>query len=523
MRSFFKALVGLSAVGGSFASQWSGWGGNIFNNRVASPDVEVSSKSLSSLSQHCKIDHPVGVSATPVIEGTIAYYPTWGGLFLAVNYQTCQVVWQVNVTKIITDFGPIVGTEIITKPISRTSPAIDVNGGVLYFATQTHALLVALDVNSGKMLGLQQVSSHPQAIITQSPTFFDNQIFVGVSSQEESAAVSIPNYKCCSFIGSMTSWTFNRLGRTFRHVWSHDMLPYNTEWSGVAVWGSQPAIDPGRRQVFIGTGNTYTTPTQFEKCVNETAATCLPQDVLQESVIAFDIDTGRMNWINRVGALDAWTVACIKPGEPQNCPEFPGPDSDFGMAPSFVPSPNGDSRQDLLVVGQKNGILHQFNAATGEMVWATQVAPGGVGGGLSWGVAADSSRAYFTAINSANVSWNLMPSGQAIHSSGYGAADIKTGKILWETQTPVNNAAYGPPSVVNDIIIVTRSGENTPTGNTTMGGMVVLNKATGAILGDIEVAAIARGGVAAFGRYLLFGTGYNGFTGTGSLYVYRAN
>jgi outer membrane protein assembly factor BamB len=498
-------------------SEWSGWGGNIFNNRWASKDVELSSQALHQLSQQCKVDHPVGVSATPVIVDNIVYYPTWSGALVALNYKSCKVQWEVNVTKIVLDFAPITGDTKVTSPVARTSPAI--HGDVLYFGTQTHALVVAVDRHSGKFLGWQQINPHPVAIITQSPTFYDGKLFVGTSSEEETAAAVIPNYLCCSFIGNMAALTFDPHAGKFHVAWNISMLPSNANWSGVGVWGSQPAIDPGRKQVFIGTGNIYSNPPEFTICANESAS-CLPTDILQEAVIAFDIDSGKLNWVQRISPLDAWTVACIKAGNPQNCPPSAGPDADFGMAPAFVPSTNQfDPQGDLVVLGQKNGVLYSLSAENGTLLWSTQATPDGVAGGLSWGVAADHSRIYFTAINSLNVTWQLVPSNQTIQNSAYGAASLATGKLLWETQTPDNNVAFGPPSVVGDLIVVTRTGQNNANSANTKGGLIFLSQTTGQVLGDIELDANSHGGVAAYGKNLFFGTGYSGFTGTGSLYV----
>ncbi|GJN78730.1 hypothetical protein PLIIFM63780_002239 [Purpureocillium lilacinum] len=514
------ALIGLSIATVS-ASEWSGWGGNVFNNRWASKDVKVSARDVHMLSQQCRMDHPHGVSATPVVQDNIVYYPTWGGVFVALNYETCTVRWQINVTKIVTDFAPITGTEFTTSPVSRTSPAID--GDVLYFGTQSHALVVAVDRDNGNVLGIQQLNPHPQAVITQSPTFYDGRVFVGASSEEEAAAANIPDYPCCSFIGNMAALTFDRSERKFHVAWNHSMLPLGAQWSGVGVWGSQPAIDPGRRQVFIATGNTYSNPPEFDRCVNETAS-CLPTDVLQEAIIAYDINSGKANWVQRISPLDAWTVACIKAGNPQNCPPNPGLDADFGMAPTFIPSTDKHNPQgDVLVIGQKNGVLYSLSARTGQLVWSTQVTTDGVAGGLSWGVGADNSRVYFTAINSGNFTWQLLPSKKTIQNSAFGAASLATGKLLWETQTPDNNVAFGPPSVVNDLIVATRTGLNNPDTSNTKGGLLFLSQTTGEILSDIELDANSHSGVAAFDKYLFFGTGYSGFSGSGSLYVYRVN
>ena len=268
---------------------------------------------------------------------------------------------------------------------------------ILFIGTLANALLLAIDKRDGNLIDLVQINKHPLAVITQSPTVWRGTVFVGSSSEEEDAAAN-PSYVCCSFIGSMNALTLKN--ESFTLLWSQNMVPLGSNFSGVAIWGAQPAIDPARNQVFIATGNVYSTPPQYTACLNKTTNStinsqddttdpCVPQDVHQESVIAFDAATGRINWAHELSPLDAWNVACIRtPTIPSNCPPSPGPDADFGMAPSFVPAseftPFG---QDTLVVGQKNGILYAISAQTGELFWATATSPGGSEGGLMWGIA----------------------------------------------------------------------------------------------------------------------------------------
>src|SRR5579871_3721284 len=193
--------------------EWSGWGGGIFNNRWAS-DAAVSSSNIHSLTEHCRITYQFGVSATPTISGDFVYYPTWGGLFVALNYVTCDVLWQINVTDIIMGYAPLSKAQaVITSPVSRTSPQLD--GDVLFFGTQTHALCVAVDRHSGKTLGSIQINTHPLAVVTMSPTVYRGKIFLGASSAEEGAELLVPGYQCCSFVGNMVGMTFNRSSGQF--------------------------------------------------------------------------------------------------------------------------------------------------------------------------------------------------------------------------------------------------------------------------------------------------------------------
>ena len=521
------SFILLSLLSPSQSIDWSGWGGNIFNNRWASQNTVISSSNVNTITQHCRLTYPIGVSATPTISGDIVYYPTWNGLFVALNYVTCAVQWEINVTAIIHDYAPLSGLQAeATNPISRTSPVID--GNILYFGTQTHALIVALSLFSGQTLGMIQINPHPLAVVTMSPTLFNSSVFVGASSMEESAADSVSGYQCCSFAGNIARVTFNRSSSNFSVAWNVTMLPEPIGvggWSGAAVWGSQPSIDSADGQVFIATGNTYAAPQAVQECINSTTneTACLPSDVWQESVMAIDLMSGVVNWVRQLSPLDAWTVACGIPGvsarNPALCPETPGPDADFGMAPTFVPG--NSSKESVVVVGQKNGNLYSLSAGTGKLLWSTITSPDGTSGGLSWGIAADDSQVYFTAINSLNLAWQLQPSGQTINNSAYGSASLADGTLVWETPTPQNQSAYPPPSVVGDLVLVGRTGVATVAGAAagTRGGLVVMAKATGEVIADIDLDVLFRGGIAIQDNYILFGTGYVGFQGTGSFYI----
>jgi outer membrane protein assembly factor BamB len=245
----------------------------------------------------------------------------------------------------------------------------------------------------------------------------------------------------------MVALNFSRTSG-FKKLWDVPMMPDDIsgegKWSGAAVWGSQPPIDDEYfNTVFIATGNVYAVPKEIEQqCLNNTSTNstaCLPSNVWQNSVIALDATTGKSRWVQQLGPLDAWTVACgIQGGNklnPDNCPQNPSPDADFGMAPAYVsgyfssvPGPI-----DILVIGQKNGNLYTLDPDTGHIAWATFVGPGGAGGGLSWGVAVDRQNIYYTVINSDALSWKVQPSDQTISSSTWGAVNTKNGIIIWET------------------------------------------------------------------------------------------
>lgn len=496
---------------------WLGWGAGIYNNRWAASDATLSSKNIANLTKLCSVKYTGGgQSAAPLVTGGIAYYPTWTGLLVALDYQTCAEVWSANITRIIGDFRP--GSA--SRNVSRTTPVLDKDGDVLFIGTLAHALVLAIDRRSGKLIDSLQLDDNPFAVLTQSQTFYDGRLYAGVSSTESYSVAS--GRPCCSFSGSFHAVSL--VGGKLRKEWTVQTLPHtspaNANLSGAAVWGSQPSIDPIRRQVFFGSGQLYHVPPSFVDCVKRTANIsiiqqgltgrdpCLPVETYQDSILAVDLETGRINWAKQFGQLDVWNTGCGAPGfprVPEACPETPGPDADFGMAPTFVRGSSATpAGQDIIVAGQKSGMLYALYAQTGTVAWSRSAGPGGAEGGLTWGVAVDDKAVYFTNFNSARKPFPMLD-GQVITNSAWGAASLEDGHILWLTPVPNNQGSRVPPTVVNDVVLTGTRGD-TADGS---GFLTPLDKNTGKILREIEVDPVFRGGVAAVRDLILFGNGYS--------------
>ncbi|KAL8793209.1 MAG: hypothetical protein Q9195_004145 [Heterodermia aff. obscurata] len=515
---------------------WLGWGANVYNNRLAASDTIVDASNVASLDSICKEIYPIGESAPPLVIDGVAYYPTWNGLLVALQYSGCRVLWQSNVTELGLQHGPISNlTSSLNQLRSRTTPALYKN--TLFIGTLANALLLAIDRRNGTLIDTYQISTHPLAILTMSPTVWQGKVFIGSSSNEEYGAAIIPGYKCCSFIGAMNGLAFehNRL----KLLWSKPMVPIGSKFAGASVWGSQPSIDRRRNQVFVATGNVYAVPASYVACTNATAnntvtnfsnATdpCAPKDVYSETVLAFDTTTGMINWSHRLSPIDAWNAACIQglPGggvNPGNCPPNHGPDADFGMAPTFVPaSKHTPSEEDTLVIGKKNGNLYGLAASDGALFWTTATPPEGTKGGLIWGIAADSSAAYYTAANTALSPWKLR-NGTVSANGLFGAVALGDGKILWETPVPRNSSSLVQPTVVNDLVLVGSGGP--PTGASSFdipGSFIALDKFNGNIVTEVILDGYFQAGIAAVHDYVMFGTGYSAtLTSNGSFNVWR--
>ncbi|KAK0615345.1 quinon protein alcohol dehydrogenase-like superfamily [Bombardia bombarda] len=509
---------------------WNGWGGNTFNNRWASTNTAISSCNIKTISSHCKIAYPGGISATTTIVSGIAYYTTWNGSLVALDYASCTVKWQTNIADAIITFGgpPTALQAPIVQAVSRTSPQVDLANNLIYIGTGLHALVIAADLATGAILGSTQIHAHPLAQITQSGTVHNGVFYIGTSSAEESAnSGSDPSYVCCTFVGNAVAVRFTRATNTFSTLWDIPMLVVDDsadstagtgdQWSGIAVWGSQPAIDVARNTVYYATGNTYSVPDAWLACTATPLdpACELPERVWQESVLALDLDTGAPRWVRRLGALDVYTVACsTEPKDPALCDFTTGEDADFGMAPTFVPA-GGKDGGDAVVVGQKNGNLYSLNADSGAIEWVTSVGPGGTTGGLSWGIAVDNGRVYFSENNSEGKEWRPQPQNDTvINNSAYGAASLSTGELLWETPANATWSSTNPPTVVGNLVLSLRQ-----QAATLGGGFVVLKKTTGEILLDMDLDAYSQSSIAVAGKYIFLGTGYHGYL-DGFLHVF---
>jgi outer membrane protein assembly factor BamB len=419
---------------------WSNVVGNSYNNRWAITNEHYNSTTIANIVQHCQIEFEMGISATPVTSGDFTYFPTWGGFMVAVNYKTCDILWQSNVTEVIANFAePTALQKYSQAAVSRTSPQID--GDVLYYGTQINALLVAVDANTGDFLGSIQINDHPVAQVSMSPTFYagTGMLYVGTSSEEEMAIVfpdgTGSGYTCCDFVGNFGAFKFDKTAKKWTQVWNIDMIGDSKTdgFAGIGLWGSQPSIDSIRNQVFFATGNLYSMPDSYRTC---TTTACMPTDVKQESIFAVDLDTGNVNWVRTISALDVWTFSCQDPyATLENnalCPYGPGLDADFAMSPTFVPASLGDNvfATDSILIGQKSGTLMSLSASDGTYQWGTLTGPANDQGGLAWGIAVDDSMLVF--LHSENdadrLGRTLMPSTMAtLH-----------GKCLpMETQSPM--------------------------------------------------------------------------------------
>jgi polyvinyl alcohol dehydrogenase (cytochrome) len=498
-------LAGLSVQVSAFAGQGSEWnssGGDRQNTRSQPSERVLTPSNVGNLTVKWSVTTHGDVSATPAVDVDTVYVPDWAGYIYAVNRVTGAVKWSVKLSDITgVPFDKARATPAVTddKIIFGTQGSILVPGGA------PGGKIVALKKATGAVAWVTQADSHPAAIITQAASVFDGRVYVGVASQEEALAAFVPGYQL-SFRGSMLALD----AATGQILWKDVLAPAG--YTGNAVWGSAPAIDTKRKQVYIATGNNYSVPQPVLNCVAAAGedpvakAACLPADDHFDSILALDLKTGAIHWVTRAIPYDAWTVDCIPFfGDGDLCPQPAGPDFDFGQAPALFKVKG--TTTELVGAGQKSGQYWALNPDTGAVVWVTQAGPGGTTGGLQWGSAVDGTRVYVADPNSNFIPWTPL-GGAPTTNGGWSALDAATGQILWQrvdanVPSPFGGGPSGPVSTANGIVFGCSLDA--------LGHMYAFNAATGAQLWSYASGGSCLSGAAIVDGVVYWGSGYSNF------------
>jgi polyvinyl alcohol dehydrogenase (cytochrome) len=478
------SLAGLPAWHGAAARDWPMFGGNLANTANGAGETVISRSNVAKLKPKWVLTTTGDVSARAAVVGGKVYFPDWGGSLWAVNAATGKVVWH----RLLSSYG------LPAKTVSRTSPTVVAANGLLYIGTQTGAYLLAVETATGKLKWKTLIDNHPEAIVTGSPAAYGGVVYVGVSSNEETAA-STAKYKCCSFRGSMAGVNAN----TGKILWKTFTAP--ADYTGAAVWGSNPVVDPALKKIFIGTGDNYSKPTApaYLKCIADggTEPKCLSPDDHVDSMLALEMGTGKVAWSRRLRNDDDWNVACFvdKPGQ-GNCPKGAGPDYDFGSAPNEFTV----AGKKVIGAGQKSGIYTAFNPETGAIIWSKQVGPGSFLGGIEWGSAIDNTRLY---VAISNFDREKSAAGTA---GSWSALEPATGKTIWQVPDPNGTIDLAPMAVSNGVVYA-----GSMTTKTTQPDMFALDAGTGKVLWRFNSGASVISGAVISGGVVYWGSGYSHF------------
>lgn len=489
---------------GGESTEWTSWGGNLCNARALSKSGALAKDTVSKLAVKWTFDAKGDVSATPAVVGGQVYVPDWGGMLHKLDAASGSVVWSKNVADlagVTNDAGaPVLGFASRTTPIVTSDSVIigtmrQVPNIVL--DPRPGAFIVAVDRDTGAVKWRTPLhENHPAAVITASPILEGGKIYVGVASLEEVFPGNVTGYTCCSFRGSVAALD----AATGKLLWQthtiKDGLYFGQDgttpsgYAGAGVWSSAPAIDRKRRQIYVTTGDDYNVPAGVSSTVDGNGV---------NSIMALDMDTGAVKWSRSFGDLDVWTFANML-----------GPDADFGCGANLFSAQIGGKTRDLVGAGQKSGVYWAVDADTGELVWKTQVGPGGHLGGIHWGTAVDGQRIYVGVNNEMGTPFALggtgKHAGEMSSVGAWAALDPATGAIVWQVANPAHTAPLdgasvnGPVTVVNGVVFAGSMDD--------VGTMFAFDAATGDVLWSFKSGGTVYGAPAIADGVVYWGSGY---------------
>ncbi len=356
----------------------------------------------------------------PLLAGGLVFVGSHGGSVYALQQSLGCQVWRYEAAaEVRTGFA-----------LSAVDPADAENNPRLYFG-DVLGNVYGLDAATGALQFRVRVDDHPNATITGTPTLHEQTLYVPVSALEVSLAID-PAYPCCTFRGSVVALdaaSGAQRWKTFTIEQTPTVQRENSAGtpmygpSGAVIWNS-PAIDAERGQLYVGTGENMSSPATLTS----------------DAIMALDLATGAVRWSFQATANDVWNTACDT-DRPASCPPENGPDFDFGAATILA---TGDNGRQLVLGGQKSGLVHALDPDSGELVWQTRVGRGGIQGGVHFGMAAADGRLFVPISDMADGRSYENPDRPGVH-----ALDISTGKALWYAPAPdvCNGRSFCHPGV----------------------------------------------------------------------------
>jgi polyvinyl alcohol dehydrogenase (cytochrome) len=372
--------------------------------------------------------------AQPTVVGGRVFVGSAARRVYSIDARSGCIYWRID-----TDFPVRTAITVgeFTGVNQNAAPSVPTTHWAAYFGDQ-HGNVYAVDAATGRLLWKMSVDPHPDVHVTGAPTLADGRLYVGVSSLEEVSGADA-KYECCKFRGSLSALD----AATGKVMWktytiADPAAPVRKNARGVQLWGpsgagiwSSPTVDLAHHMVYATTGDNYSDPPTGTS----------------DAFMAFDLETGYLEWSGQMSHRDAYNIDCDLPGEKQvNCPASKGPDFDFGSSAILVDLADGHR---ALVAGAKSGAVYAVDPDLGgKLLWQRRVGRGGTLGGVQWGSAADANNIYVAV---SDVQRRAAASGStAGRDSVYGvpyeldpqiggglwALSLASGEVVWHTPHP---------------------------------------------------------------------------------------
>ncbi len=376
------------------APAWNGWS-DLLNTRFASAkDAGLTAGKVSRLKLKWAFGFPgaTALYGQTVVDGRV-FVSSNAGYVYALNAESGCIQWSYK-------SPAVVRSGITIGPLKPGSTRL-----VAFFG-DIRGFAYALDATTGELIWRSPADNHPLARVTANPRLFEGRLYVPLASLEEDESRS-PQHICCTFRGAITAFD----SATGKQIWKSYTIPQEPKVikrnsigvdymgpSGSGVW-TTPIVDAKRRALYFGTGNSFSEPA-----------------VTSDSLMAMNMDTGKILWWKQARANDIWHGGCVQnvpgrtpppggaggrgrgnqpPYPADNCVETTGPDWDYAASPNLATMPDG---RTVIIASPKQAVVRALDPdKQGETVWEQDIARG-IGGGAGetvFGGALDKNTIYF--------------------------------------------------------------------------------------------------------------------------------
>jgi polyvinyl alcohol dehydrogenase (cytochrome) len=417
--------------------EWTSYGHDLANTRTNLSETAINASSVASLKVNWQDAETDGVVTTPTVSNGVVYFGDYVGNEWAVELATGKVVWEAKLGG-----GSVVGSPTIV-------------GSAIYAGVGK--TLYELNRATGTVIWKANTNPSVFSQIETSPVVVGNLVLEATSQFEE-----IVGKPPMTFRGNIGAWN----AHTGKPVWNFITTPNNaTSGAGEGIW-STPAIDTTLGLLYVGVGQNIAEP----------------PGPLEDSLLAINYRTGKLKWAAQFTRNDVFGTG-----------HFTGRDADVGASPNLWTT-NGEV---VVGVGQKNGIYHALDAATGKSLWNTSLTPGSPFGGVL-GSAAYVNGEIVASSNIGNPKTNNVTKKSKVF-----ALNPATGKVIWSVT--FRGDIYGPVSAVNGVAFV----------GTTASKYFGLDTTTGKTLWTFATPGMVGGGASIIDGNLLWGYGFVLFAGAG--------
>jgi len=373
---------------------WNGWGNGSANARFQPRSQgKLTASDLNRLQLEWAFGYANVSSARPqpTIAGGRLFAASENGHVYALNPKTGCRYWT---------YEALAG--IPTAAVVGRYRAADGTDGFGVFFGDRKANAYAVDAQTGKLIWVRKVDSHPAAAITGALAYDNGRVFVPVQGLNEEAKDGFAGYPCCTFRGSLSALDANTGVLLWKTYTVAESMPRPPSQDGTPAYGpagggiwSAPTVDSERRLVYVSTGNGYAEPAQSTT----------------DAVLALDINTGELKWLRQMAPNDAR--------------------SDFDLsAPPMLVRLGG---RQLLVVPQKSGMAWALDPAKlGTVVWQYRFGKGSVLG-AQWGMAVEGDDAYVGVADLVTQT-----------PGGLRALALSDGHLVWEKPPQTRLCGFGP-------------------------------------------------------------------------------